>query len=230
MAMSYLAAIFFGLLFSVGFYYRDRVDSHTERRVQSVSSSSAQASLNDASGNDDEDDVSAKGDDIDGDEEDKSVVKKSGKRKSRMKRPSKTRSKTVEDSKKESAATPTPYLKPDTPEPGSEELPTAEDEVEEPIAPLATGLPDAMIKDILLKNKDITKCFLNERSNNGKVPDAAPLRFVVNPQGYVVDMKVYEGRYVGSSFERCLRSAIRKISFPPFEGKDQVIRYVLRPG
>ena len=86
-----------------------------------------------------------------------------------------------------------------------------------------------MIKDILNKNKDITKCFLKERANNGKIPGAAPLRFVINPQGYVVDMKIYEGRFVGSSFERCLRKAIRKINFPPFEGQDQIIRYKLRP-
>ena len=113
-------------------------------------------------------------------------------------------------------------------------VPNNEKEIEEPLLDedepkpdVATEIPMSVVSEMLDTNQQIKKCFLAERTDNGIVPERVPIRIVVNKSGRMKRMFVSKGKYVGSGFSNCLRTAIRKIKFPLFEGADQEIKYTL---
>ena len=89
-------------------------------------------------------------------------------------------------------------------------------------------LPKDLIDTLLNNNKPIKKCFLSERSRNKELPNNVKIIFTVGSSGVVKSMYITSGKYVGSVFEVCLRSALKQLSFPPFEGEDQVNKHTFR--
>lgn len=102
------------------------------------------------------------------------------------------------------------------------------EETQEKTPQKATGITKHMVDLILRRNSQIKSCFLRERSNSGGLPERVNIRFIVKPTGKVPKMYVTKGKFVGSAFELCLRAAITRIQFPPFEGKTQSISYTFR--
>jgi predicted Zn finger-like uncharacterized protein len=132
----------------------------------------------------------------------------------------------------------TPEEKPKDEElPGPDELnldePSNNDsnkEKEEKSQPAATSIPFKVIEIIIVNNKSVKRCYLSHRQKTGDLPKNIEVLFTVQPSGRVSQAYIAQGPYVGSSFESCIRSAFKSMSFPEFDknAKPQSLRYKLR--
>ena len=78
---------------------------------------------------------------------------------------------------------------------------------------------------MLRSNKGVKTCFINEmHDNGGSVPKGVKVKLTIDPSGKVTRAST-QGDYSGTPFDSCLGSAIKSISFPPYEGDPVSLTY-----
>jgi hypothetical protein len=78
---------------------------------------------------------------------------------------------------------------------------------------------------MLRSNKGVKTCFINEmRDNGGSVPKGVKVKLTIDPSGKVTRAAT-QGEFSGTPFDSCLGSAIKAISFPPYEGDPVSLTY-----
>ncbi len=111
------------------------------------------------------------------------------------------------------------------------------DEKKEKPAPTASAssevkvdIPVSVLDIIIRNNKDVKGCYVQERSETGTFPKSIDVMFTLQPHGKVSSAYIASGPYVGSKFEGCIRSAFKKMTFPPFDAsaKPQTLKYNLK--
>lgn len=111
------------------------------------------------------------------------------------------------------------------------------DEKKEEPAPKASAssevkvdIPVSVLDIIIRNNKDVKGCYVQERSETGTFPKSIDVMFTLQPHGKVSSAYIASGPYVGSKFEGCIRSAFKKMTFPPFDSsaKPQTLKYNLK--
>ncbi len=96
-------------------------------------------------------------------------------------------------------------------------------------APTASSSASAIslqVVDVMLRsNKGVKTCFINEmHDNGGSVPKGVKVKLTIDPSGKVSKAST-QGDYNGTPFDSCLGSAIKAITFPPYEGDPVSLTY-----
>ena len=77
---------------------------------------------------------------------------------------------------------------------------------------------------MLRSNKAVKTCFINEMHDAGSVPKGVKVKLTIDPSGKVSKAST-QGDYSGTPFDSCLGSAIKAITFPPYEGDAVSLTY-----
>ena len=124
----------------------------------------------------------------------------------------------------EPAPAPEPEAKP-PPKPAPAPAPAP---APEPASTASTVLLPSVIDTMLKNNSGVVSCLQLEYKRAGTLPAQLPIGFEVQSSGKVSSMWVKSSEYRGSQLESCLRSAVYKIQFPPFEGEPAKMKYTFR--
>ena len=94
-----------------------------------------------------------------------------------------------------------------------------------PAATTSSAISLQVVDTMLRSNKGVKTCFINEmRENGGSVPKGVKVKLTIDPSGKVTRAST-QGDYSGTPFDSCLGSAIKSISFPPYEGEPVSLTY-----
>ncbi len=94
-----------------------------------------------------------------------------------------------------------------------------------PPAATSSAISLQVVDTMLRSNKGVKTCFINEmRDNGGSVPKGVKVKLTIDPSGKVTRAST-QGDYSGTPFDSCLGSAIKSISFPPYEGESVSLTY-----
>lgn len=83
------------------------------------------------------------------------------------------------------------------------------------------GVPVTVLATMLNNNKGVKRCFGLYREETGSLPSGRiTVRLTIQPSGKPTAARIDGGAYAGTSLDTCLAGAIKKISFPPWEGDE----------
>ena len=70
--------------------------------------------------------------------------------------------------------------------------------------------------DLMLRNNlEVKKCFFTYMQAEGALPPRVDVRFQLETDGSVSSANITQAKYAGTDLDRCLRSAVMGITFPP---------------
>jgi hypothetical protein len=87
------------------------------------------------------------------------------------------------------------------------------------------GVSLTVIDTMIRSNKGVKTCFINEKAESGDLPRGVKVKITIQSSGKVSSANIPSGDWVGTPFDDCLTSAVRGISFPPFEGDPVTMTY-----
>jgi predicted Zn finger-like uncharacterized protein len=83
------------------------------------------------------------------------------------------------------------------------------------------GVPVTVLATMLNNNKGVKRCFGLYREETGSLPSGRiTVRLTIQPTGKPTAARIDGGAYAGTSLDTCLAGAIKKISFPPWDGAE----------
>ena len=114
-------------------------------------------------------------------------------------------------------ATPAPTPRPD-PKPEPEPAPKPSSSPQ--------GVPVTVLDTMLKSNKGVKRCFGIYRQDHGSLPTGRiTVKLVVAPSGRASSARIDGGQYAGTSLDNCLGSAVKEITFPPWDGSESLTYY-----
>jgi len=117
------------------------------------------------------------------------------------------------------STSPKPTPKP-TPRPDPEPKPTPK------ASSAPQGVPVTVLDTMLKSNKGVKRCFGIYRQDHGSLPTGRiTVKLVVSPSGRASSAKIDGGQYAGTSLDTCLGSAVKEITFPPWDGSESLTYY-----
>ncbi|MGC6415643.1 MAG: AgmX/PglI C-terminal domain-containing protein [Bradymonadia bacterium] len=92
---------------------------------------------------------------------------------------------------------------------------------------LARGLHIEVVRKVIRAHRLYYKaCYEDERQRNAEAAGQIKVKFVVSPEGSVVDTQVMENKMAGGEFERCILNRVGAMSFPAApNGGTTTVRY-----
>ena len=92
---------------------------------------------------------------------------------------------------------------------------------------LEGGLQIEVVRKVIRAHRPYYKaCYEDERQRNAEVAGRIKVKFVVSPEGSVVDTQVMDNKMAGGEFERCILNRVGAMSFPAVpNGKTTTVRY-----
>ena len=92
---------------------------------------------------------------------------------------------------------------------------------------LARGLHSKVVQAVIRARRPYYKaCYEDERQRNAAAAGRIRVKFVLSPEGSVVDTQVMENKMVGGEFERCILNGVSAMSFPAApNGGTTTVRY-----
>lgn len=88
------------------------------------------------------------------------------------------------------------------------------------------GVPVTVLDTMLKSNKGVKRCFGIYRQDHGSLPTGRiTVKLVVAPSGRATSARIDGGQYAGTSLDTCLGSAVKEITFPPWDGSESLTYY-----
>lgn len=93
-------------------------------------------------------------------------------------------------------------------------------------APAPEGVPLTVLDTLLRNNKAVKTCFAVYAQETGAMPRGRiTVKIRIPPSGKPDYAGIDGGSYEGTSLDGCLSKAIKGITFPPFSGDSQTVKY-----
>ena len=90
----------------------------------------------------------------------------------------------------------------------------------------AVGVPLTVADTMLKSNKGVKRCFGLYRQETGSLPSGRiTVKITIQPSGRPSTARIDGGQYAGTSLDTCLGSAIKAITFPPWDGSESMTLY-----
>ena len=96
-------------------------------------------------------------------------------------------------------------------------------------APAPAPAPEALdtipmeALDLMLRNNlEVKKCFFTHMQAEGSLPERVDLRFTLEQNGSVSAANITQNEFGGTDLERCLRTAVMGIQFPPVKQSSKI--------